>query len=314
MSERMLKQLVGALFLTVALWAIVSFLSSGGGSIAASGEIADFFEELGEASIDGVRIAGPDGEVELARAGGDWTANGFPADSGAISRLLGVLGELAVGDLVATNPANHDRMGVSVDSAVSVDFDVGGDSRSILVGRQGRRYATSYVRLPGEDEVYLLEGDLRIQVLRRLDDWRDRKMASIDSAAVSRIEIERDGDAYTMVRGDSAWTFEGGGVVNPFAVVGVLSELSSLMASGFLADSDSIAVLEQGGTTVAYSDTGEVLAEITIGSGSGDRWARTVTADYLYRVSSFRVGRVAPTREVAGWGGVEGGGAPPIEG
>lgn len=302
MSERTLKQLVGALVLAVALWAIVSFLAGGGGSITASGEIADFFEELGEAHIDGVRIVGPDGEMELVRAGDDWTANGFPADSGSISRLLGVLGELAVGDLAATNTANHDRMGVSLDSAVSVDFDVGGEWRSILVGRQGRRYATSYVRLPGEDEVYLLEGDLRIQVVRRLDDWRDRRMISVDSATVSRIEIERDGDAYTMVRGDSAWTFEAGGAVSPFAVLGVLSELSNLMASGFLADGDSIAALEPGGRTIAYSGSGDVLADIALGSGSGDRWARTAINDYLYRVSSFRVGRVAPTREDAGGG------------
>ena len=47
--------------------------------------------------------------------------------------------------------------------------------------------------------------------------------------------------------------------------------------------------LEQGGRTVAYSRTGEVLAEITLGSGPGDRWARTTTDEYVYRVSSFRV-------------------------
>jgi len=299
MSERMLKQLVGALVVAVALWLVAAFLTGDGGSISAAGDIANFFEGLDESSVRGVRIEGPDGTVELALGEEDWTANGFPADSGSVARLLAVLPGLSVGDLEATNPANHDRMGVSADSAVAVAFDTGGDARSILVGDQGRRYATSYVRLPGEDEVYLLEGDLRIQVGRRLDDWRNRSMISIDSASVVRIEIERDGDAYTMVRADSAWAFEAGGVVSPVAVGGVLSELSNLMASGFLADSDSSAVLEQGGRTVAYSATGEVLADITIGSGSGDRWARTVTDDYLYRVSTFRVGRVAPTREDA---------------
>ena len=299
MSERMLKQLVGALAITVALWAIVSFLSGGGGSISASGEITDLFEGLGESSIDAVRIEGRNGQMDLRRDDDDWTVNGFPADSGSISRFLAVLPDLVAGDLVATNPANHDRMGVSADSAVSVDFGVGGDFQSILVGKQGRGFGTTYVRLPGEDEVYLLEGDLRAQVVRRLDDWRDRSVVNIDSTTVHRIAIERDGDAYTMVRGDSVWTFEEGGPVRATAVTGILSELSNLMASGFITDGDSIAALDQGGRTVAYSGSGEVLADITIGSGSADRWARTPTDDYVYRISSFRVGRVAPTREDA---------------
>ena len=299
MSERMLKQLVGALAITVALWAIVSFLSGGGGSISASGEITDLFEGLGESSIDAVRIEGRNGQMELRRDDDDWTVNGFPADSGSISRFLAVLPDLVAGDLVATNPANHDRMGVSADSAVSIDFDVGGDFQSILVGKQGRGFGTTYVRLPGEDEVYLLEGDLRAQVVRRLDDWRDRSVVNIDSTTVHRIAIERDGDAYTMVRGDSVWTFEEGGPVRATAVTGILSELSNLMASGFLTEGDSVAALDQGGRTVAYSGSGEVLADVTIGSGSAERWARTPTDDYVYRISSFRVGRVAPTREDA---------------
>jgi len=299
MSERMLKQLVGALAITVALWAIVSFLSGGGGSISASGEITDLFEGLGESSIDAVRIEGRNGQMDLRRDDDDWTVNGFPADSGSISRFLAVLPDLVAGDLVATNPANHDRMGVSADSAVSVDFGVGGDFQSILVGKQGRGFGTTYVRLPGEDEVYLLEGDLRAQVVRRLDDWRDRSVVNIDSTTVHRIAIERDGDAYTMVRGDSVWTFEEGGPVRATAVTGILSELSNLMASGFLTEGDSVAALDQGGRTVAYSGSGEVLADVTIGSGSAERWARTPTDDYVYRISSFRVGRVAPTREDA---------------
>jgi Domain of unknown function (DUF4340) len=301
-NERALKQLVGALVVAVALWAIASFFSGGGGSIVVSGEITNFFERVGGSSVDAIRITGRNGPVELVRVGDDWTVNGFPADSGAISRLLDVLPKLEVRDLVATNPDNHDRMGVAADSAMTVDFEIGGVSRSILVGKQGRRFATSYVRLPGADEVYLLDGDLRAQAARRLDDWRNRRMVSLDSAAVGRIAVERDGDAYTLVRGDSTWTFEEGGAASAVAVKGILTELSNLVASGFLAAGDSIAELEQGARTIAYSGTGEVLADVAIGSGSGDRWARTTTDDYVYRVSSFRVGRVAPTREDAGPG------------
>lgn len=298
MSERTLKQLVGALAIAVGVWIVTSLLSGGPGSIAASGEITEFVESLDSQSVTVIRIDGPDGPVALTREGDTWTVNGFASDSNSISRLLDAIEAVAVGDLVATNPDNHDRTGVSTDSAVTVDFvGSGGAIRTILVGKGGRRMATAYVRLPDADDVYLLYGDLRAQVVRRLDNWRDRTMVALDTANVARISIERDSVDYTLVRGDSTWRLEGGDPVNPITVNGVLSELSSLMASGFIADGDSIAMLEPGGVTRAYSDSGEMLAEISIGTGSGDRWARTSANDYVYRISSFRVGRVTPTRE-----------------
>ena len=165
------------------------------------------------------------------------------------------------------------------------------------MGKQGPRFGTAYGRLPGEDAVYVIEGDLRVHVRRRLDDWRDKEIVAIDSSRVSRIEVERDGDAYTLVRGDSAWSFEDGGEVDAFQVRNVLIELSSMIASGFLTEEDSLFALPQGGSNIAYSTDGDVLAEVTIGSGEGERWARTVGVDIVYRLSTFRVGRIAPTRD-----------------
>jgi hypothetical protein len=213
--------------------------------------------------------------------------------------LLDALSEAEMGDLVASNPQNHGRMGVSSDSAATVTLRVGGSTRSILVGRSGPRYGTAYARLPDEDPVYLLDGDLRTHVVRSLDEWRNRTMVAIDTARVARVEVERDSGSYVFVRTDSSWTLADGSAAARTAVDGVLSELARLVASGFVAGGDSIAGLEPASTTRAYSEAGEVLAEITIGSGTGDRWARTSTDDYLYRVSSFRAGRVAPSEETA---------------
>lgn len=297
MTERTLKRLVGALAVAVALWIVAELISGGSGSIGASGEIAGFFDDVDAESLEAIRFEQADSTVELERGDGGWTVNGFPADSGAVQRLLDAIPELEVGDLTATNPANHGRMGVSEDSAASVDFVVAGETKTLLVGDAGRRFGTSYVRLPGADEVYLLEGDLGSHVRRGLDQWRNRVMASLDSAGVARIEVEKDGDAYVLVRGDSAWTFESGDPVQANAVQGILSELSRLVATGFVAEGDSIAALPTSSTTRALSEGGDVLAEIVVGEGTGERWARTTTDEYVYRVSSFRADRVAPPRE-----------------
>lgn len=297
MSDRHLKALVGALVLAVGAWLVTNLLSGGDGAIGASGEVLNVFEGVTPESIEAVRLAGPSGGVTLTRADDGWSADGFDADSATVQRLLASLAEAEVGDLVAANPANHRRMGVSADSAITLEMDAGGRTRSILVGDQGPRFETSYVRMPDEDEVYLLEGDLRVHVRRPLDDWRNRNIVRVDTSLVARIEVERDDDAYTVVRGDSLWTFEDGSEADQGQVRNILAELRSVLAAGFLTEGDSLFGLPEAASAVAYAEDGSVLAEVTIGAGEGERWARTPADSVVYRISAFRAGRLVPTVE-----------------
>jgi Domain of unknown function (DUF4340) len=298
MSERTLKQLVGALVVVVVLWGVTALLSGGsGGAREAAGGLASFFEEMRPETVTSVNFSGPAGEIALTRDGDRWLVNGMRTDSGTVSRFWAAVASFSIGDLAAANPANHDRMGVSKDSAWTFTVEMGSGSRTLLIGGQGPRFATSYVRLPDADEVYVLEGDLRVHVRRQLNEWRDKHMVRVDTSAVSRVEVLRDGDRYALVRGDSIWTVEGGGEADAASVRNLLSELADLQASGFLADGDSLAVLPEGGSIQAFDSGGAVLAEIRLGSGEGDRWARTAGDDVLYKLPSWRIDRVAPEPE-----------------
>jgi hypothetical protein len=299
MSESTLKKLVGALAIVALLWVVATLLTRGGGSLDVPSDLAATFDGVSDSTTDAVRFIGPDGTVELTRDGEAWHVNGFQADSGNVARFFTSVAEATVGDLLATNPANHERMGVAGDSARTLEIDVDGEIRSLLVGGEGPRFSTAYVRLPEQDEVYLLEGGLRPHLTRRLDDWRNRKMLAIDTSQVVRLEVERDGDSFTLVRGDSAWTFADGSPTVARQVTNVLEQLAgSLVASGFVPDGDSIAALPQDGEAVAYSDAGNVLARVTFGSGTGDRWAMTAGDSIRYRIASFRANLIAPTREL----------------
>ncbi len=296
MSEKALRQLVGALAVLVGAWVVASFLRGGSQSITASGGIADFFEALDGPSVASIRIERPDGEVRLESGEDGWSVNGLRADAGGVARLLAAVTTARAGDLIAANPENHDRMGVSADSALVVTFN-GGDE--LLIGHAGPRFGTSYVRLPEEDEVYLLEGDLGTQLDREESSWRDRTMFEIDTASVGRIEVDRDDGAFALVRGDSSWTIEGGGEVSETSLQGVLTELSTLTASGFLTEGDSVALLPRERAVRAFGADGVEIAGVVIGAGEVDRWARTTRDDYLYRISTFRADRVAPSRSEA---------------
>ena len=271
MSARTLKQLLGLLLVVAISWGLASLFSRrGGDSMAATGEIASFFDGVSESSVSAVRMAGEAEEIELLPSGGSWTVNGWAIDSGTVARFFQTLEEARVGGL----------------------------SRTLLMGDQGPRFLTSYIRLPEAGEVYLLESNLSTHMARNLDDWRNRKMIAIDTSRVDRIDVERDEDSFTIVRGDTAWAFEDGSPVNALQVGSLLQELSgSLIASRFVEEGDSIGRLPQSGSTVAYAQDGDVLAEVNVGSGENDRWA-TVTGDSVtYRLPQFRVDLITPSLE-----------------
>ena len=298
MSERALKLLVGVLAVVVVLWLAATLLSrAGDGSIGGSGEVAAFFDGVDASSVAEARILRPADTIRLRRDGDVWTVNGFRADSGSVARFFQALQDAEAGGLVATNPSNHARMGVSEDSASTLELEVGGSTRALLFGDEGPRPSTIYARQAGASEVHLVEGGLRNHLQRPLDDWRNRRMLAIDTSRVARIAVQRDDDAYTLVRGDSTWTFADGSAARTAQVQSILNELAGgLVASRFVADGDSLAALPPGGSTVAFSEEGDVLAEVTVGSGTGERWATVAGDSVRYRLPSFRVDLFVPDR------------------
>jgi len=299
MSEKTLKQLVGALAVVAVLWIAATLVTrAGDGSIEGGADLAAFFEGVDAASVDEARILRPADSIRLMRQGDAWQVNGFRADSGAVARFFQALQDAEVGDLVATNPANHERMGVSADSARTLVLQVGGSTRSLMFGDEGPRPSTIYARGLDSDEVYLVGSVLFTHVRRQLDDWRNRRMLAIDTTRVARVEVRRDQESYTLLRADTLWTFADGSAARTVQVAALMRELGGgLVAAGFVPDGDSLAAFPQGGSTVAYSAEGDVLAEVAIGGGERDRWGMVAGDSVRYRLPDFRVTSIAPTLE-----------------
>ena len=287
-----LTYLVGFLALAVALWMGIRLVGGAPGGAEVPDALVGLMEDVADgAALEIVRFeadAADPIEIAAAESGGEaWVVNGLPADSAGAARLWQALADMEVGDLVARNPTNHERMGIADGSATRMTVSGEGFEDTIILGDAGPRFGTTYARVPGEDEVYLLLADLSSHASRGLDAWRSKRMVAVDTASVGRIEVERDGEIYALARGDSAWTFSDGAEIDDLALRNILSELRDLQGTGFLQPGDSIAALESGGSVTAYGSDGRVLAAIEIGSGSGDRWGTTGSDTTLYRLSSF---------------------------
>ncbi len=296
MSEKTLKSIFGVLGVLVVLW-LGSVLVSGrgGGASAPDVGVTSLLEGLDETGVSQIRIAGPSQTVSLQRSSGAWTVNGHLADSVTVARFWRAVAQAEVGRVVANNPSNHERMGLSADSAWTVDFTLAdGGIASVLVGKTGPIFPSGYVRLPDQDAVVVVSGDFRPTVVLSLTEWRDKTILRVDTAAVVRVVLETDEGTHVAERTDTTWTVDGEpGSANVMRAL--LSELAHLIALGFVEGGE---VFEEGRRRViALGAEADTLGIVVITGDASTRHARTPGSAEVFEIPDFRAERVAPAIE-----------------
>lgn len=295
MSTRTLTRLLATAGVLVALWLIITLISRAGGSgqPAASDDWSGLLASLTPDSVTSVTIDDAGETRVLEKQDDTWTIDGFPADSATVARFWTNLADATADQIVARNPDNHARMGVAADSTITVTFAGGSGDRTILVGNEGTGFGTAFARRPDEDDVHLLTGGLRTHFTRSESDWRDKRIVVIDTSKVDTIDVTRGDESYTLARADSSWTVDGE-PAQASPVTSLLEELSTMRATGFLQEGDSLYAAPPEITVTAVGSTGDTLGVVTVSEGAGDRAARARGNPTVFRLPSFRVDRVAP--------------------
>jgi Domain of unknown function (DUF4340) len=303
MSERALKSLVAGLAAAMVAYVIVGFLSRDRGVGGSDPALEAFLQHLGNDTLASVTLTSPAGVTfHLVHAGAAWAVNDLPADSTAVSRLQRSAREAKIGVMISSSEANQARLGVVADSAWTLEVQtVAGETARLLVGHNGSRMSSVYVRLPDEAATWELTGDIRGAVARTLTDWRDKAIAHVDTAGVGGIDVTRDGGHYTITRRDSAWVIaaSAGGEGEPAeasTVSAILSELAGLDATGFATDTTTTDSTQYRQLT-ARSLTGDTLLSIDA-AGTSAGWHVTVGGNAtLFDVPAYRIDRLLPKRD-----------------
>lgn len=305
MSDKALKTIMKVLGGLVVLWGVAQLVGMlpGGGGAADDGGMAAFFEGIATDDLETIVFSGPmlEEALTLERNQTDWSVNGHPADSSFVAAFLRALAAAEVGDVLSSNPANHDRMGVSGDSATTVVLEGGPEAQTLLLGGTGPGFGTVFARLPSHDEVRLVTADLRSPARRPLDQWRSKRMLALDTAEVMSITIERDGESYELARADSGWAI-GGEAADSATVVLMLREFASLLASGFNEDDategepDRVIVVRGSGADPMVTIRLWYPPEGSTGNLSARTEGRVTEAGATYSVASWRADRIAPER------------------
>ena len=300
MSEKTLKRLLVAAAAAVLIYSTLGIIRRVEGTFSSgSGGFLRALQAIDTTSIAAVHMVGASDSIALRREEDGWRANGFRTDAEAVARLLNAVATSSVGQVAATNPTNHERLGVSGPETWRVRFEeTGGGVTELLVGKTGVRFGSAFARLPEEPTVVTLVGDLRPSVVKTLEQWRDKQVVSTDTAEVATIAVSTPGDTYEIRRSEAGWQLAGT-AADSFSVATLLGELAAVSAVGFL-DADQTPDGERRSLTALDAD-GDTLTNLVgwVGEGAFHVSAptRPYEPDVVYELSAWRADRLMPPRD-----------------
>jgi len=246
------------------------------------------------------------GSLRLERGERTWTVDGLQVDMSKIESLLGAISQFSSSVLVARNPDNHAALGVSDSTGRRIDvFTEAGGPYSFHLGNRDATAGGYFVRSTGDARVFRVDGPVGGYLGRERDGWRNRVIASTDTATVRDLVIRREGDEIVLRRSDAGWELDGV-VADSTAMAGLLSMLPTLAVSSFPTDEEAASadfsapdveldVFAEGGDDV--TDRELVLGlRLVQDVEAGDWLVRKVDGDEVYRLAAFSARRLLPER------------------
>ncbi len=245
---------------------------------------------LDTADVAALVVQDPDEEapVRLARAEGGWTVGRgeegprYPAEAASVRRALEALGALRASAVVTRQPEKHARFAVDSTGTTVTALDDDGDVLArLVVGRVSfaSQQPRTYVRPADDPSVFEVEGMLASRLNRDLEAWREKRVWTLDRAALTRIDFAYPADsAFSIERavGEAAWVSEGDTL--QAGVVGQLvDELAALDAAGFAEDLDPEAFGTARYTLRLHLDGGEAR-ELRLRPADGEEDTRYLVA------------------------------------
>ena len=207
------------------------------------------------AKIDKIKIILPDAEenLELNKAGNAWkiSAGGdrsFSASPSTVNAAIGSLQSLSATQLVSTRESAWSEYGVNDSAGIRVQLLQGTEMLSDLwLGSFQYQQAgmTTYARPEGDDNTYLVEGHIRSNFEKEINEWRDKTLIQGPNSQWSSLSFMYPGDSsFQMMRGlNNTWMLPDSTELDVTKVNRYLNRLSSLKGNKFVEQGSSTPVL-----------------------------------------------------------------------
>jgi hypothetical protein len=293
MSDGLLKRLGVVLLVIVVAWAALALFRR----TTQDRFVSLAIPRVDTAAVERVTLSRAHDTATLTRAAaGRWRVNGFPADSGATATLVRALADTAERtELVAESRGSHPRLGVDADSGTHIRVAVRGGAVPLeLIGGKRTDAMGIYVRRPADSAVYALHGMLVTPLTRAVDDWRDKRVATVIPDSVATVELQRAGRMVRLERKDTVWMLAGKPANGP-AVVELLGQFHPLTAGSIASQvqADSVRFGKTARHVTLRSRAGVALLALSVDSTAG-AWLRADTGGVVYRIDPWMLTRLTP--------------------
>ena len=185
-------------------------------------------------------------QVRLVKEGGVWVVQlrdnrKAKVDNTQVSQIFDALTDMKATMLASRTPDKWAEYEVDT-TGTRVVITEGNEDKEIIIGKmnfkQGTRSMETYVRVKGEDDVYLVPGFLDPMFNKGTEDWRNKKIVSGNKDEWTQLSFSLPESNYELVQQDSVWMIDGQ-QVDLASVDSYLSELSRTTGTAFADDVDA---------------------------------------------------------------------------
>jgi hypothetical protein len=181
-------------------------------------------------------------QIELQKKDGLWRMVApveYAVVAATVERMVEALGDLKVVDVIAENAESHDRFDLDAEKGIEVTALAGKEELAhLLIGKS--KGGMTFVRVPGEDPVYRVQGYHRGPFNRSASALRDKTIIEVEKDTIGKVTFRGE-------KGDLALEAEGEGELRRFVTrgaeienfdeakaKGILSSLARLKARDFV--------------------------------------------------------------------------------
>jgi len=164
--------------------------------------------------------------------------NSYPADKEEIENIFTTVKGMHRENIVSTDPAKYSVFEVDKENGIEVKLSKADNSpiAHFFVGKNGPDLFSTYIRVEGEKEVFLLGGIINAAFLKELKDWRDKSIFKLNAKDIVRVSITAQKKKLSLAtdeKGNWELVEPEKAKVKKDAVEGMLNPLATLRAYDF---------------------------------------------------------------------------------
>jgi len=217
-------------------------------------EISGHVVQMEHDKVDGIDITNNETKIELRKRNNQWDMDApikDRADGATVETLLSSIEDFEKETTLKADGGKTDLKDLGlVKPNVTLQLLGDGAPPEILFGKDTAIEGKEYVKLANSDDVFVVANDLRTQVTKAVDDFRDHQLSNTGAAQVDKVDIKSGAGEMELQKDHDHWQIN-----KPIKARGDDEKISDLVAQTLNTKVDSFVSSDQAGAaTTALND------------------------------------------------------------